>query len=255
MGRESGLRAAADPVKTTKLIAGFAVALLSALSAQAQVAFQNLNFEQANPVIDPNGPEYPLDVTAASALPGWTAYVGDVQQTDVILDAYSLGEADVEIFGPGWNNVNPGVIDGNYSVLLRSGFLNDGTPENVSIAQFGAVQPAVQSLEFKAWSVYSTANFSVSFAGNTLSPVVLSSGSTASGQDYNVYGVNMVPYEGQSGQFEFTALFNQGINPGNIELDDITFSTNTVSPEPSIVALTASGGLLFGARKRFAHRG
>jgi hypothetical protein len=39
-----------------------------------------------------------------------------------------------------------------------------------------------------------------------------------------------------------------------IELDDITFSTTAVAPEPNIVALTAIGGLLFGARKWFARR-
>jgi hypothetical protein len=250
----SGLPAADDPVKTTKLIALSVGAAFAALSPHAS-AFQNLNFERANPVIDPNGFYYPLDVTAASALPGWTAYVGDVQQTDVILNALSDGTATVDIFGPGWNSVHPGIIAGNYSVMLQSGLLNDGvTPENASIAQFGTLPLAIQSLQFKAWSVFPTANFSVSFAGNTLSPVVLSSGQSASGQDYNVYGVNLASYAGQYGQIEITALFNQGVDAGNMELDDISFSTTVVSPEPNIVALTAIGGLLFTARKWFARR-
>jgi hypothetical protein len=44
--------------------------------------------------------------------------------------------------------------------------------------------------------------------------------------------------------------------PSELELDDISFSTNVVaSPEPNLVALSAIGGLLFGARKWFPRRG
>ena len=57
---------------------------------------------------------------------------------------------------------------------------------------------------------------------------------------------------GHTGQLEFTADYE--ISDPYIVLDDITFSTNSVAPEPSIVALTAIGGLLFGTRKWFARR-
>jgi hypothetical protein len=42
--------------------------------------------------------------------------------------------------------------------------------------------------------------------------------------------------------------------PNNWMIDDISFSTNAITPEPSIVGLTAIGGLIFGARKWFARR-
>ena len=94
---------------------------------------------------------------------------------------------------------------------------------------------------------------SVTFAGNPLSLIALSSGTSASGQPYTVYGANIAPYEGQTGQLEFTSLYN--VHDPALLLDDIQFSTNALTPEPSPVALTALGGLLFGARKWLARRG
>jgi hypothetical protein len=67
-----------------------------------------------------------------------------------------------------------------------------------------------------------------------------------------VYGANIAAWENVVGELEFTADFNGSYNC--VLLDDISFSTTAVSPEPSIVALTAIGGLLFGARKWFARR-
>jgi len=64
-----------------------------------------------------------------------------------------------------------------------------------------------------------------------------------------VYGVNIAQYAGQTGQLEFTALDNNP--PGQIELDDINFSTQTV-PEPSPLALTGVGTLAFALYRRFA---
>ncbi len=90
----------------------------------------------------------------------------------------------------------------------------------------------------------------MSFDGNTLSPVVLSSGQTAAGQPYTVYGVNIALYAGQTGQLEFTAGFNNS-GPSWTELDDIMFSPTTV-PEPSPLALTGIGGLLFALYRRLA---
>jgi hypothetical protein len=90
---------------------------------------------------------------------------------------------------------------------------------------------------------------SVSFAGNTLSAWMLGSGRSPSGIPYNVYGIDIAPYEGQYGQLEFTASPS-----GNVELDDISFSTNSIAPEPNITVLAAIGGLLFGGRRWFARR-
>jgi hypothetical protein len=65
--------------------------------------------------------------------------------------------------------------------------------------------------------------------------------------------VDVSPYEGQAGTLEFTALFNYNAGASWLGLAAINFSTTEV-PEPSIVALSAIGGLLFGARKWLARR-
>jgi hypothetical protein len=62
-----------------------------------------------------------------------------------------------------------------------------------------------------------------------------------------VYGVNIAPYAGETGQLEFTEV-DSGSNPSAL-LDDISFSTSAVSPEPSPFILTGIGGLIFALRR------
>jgi hypothetical protein len=222
-------------------------------SGLTQTNFQNLNFESANLASTPR--PYPNLVPIASALHGWNAYVGAVQQTQVQQDAYGTGGASVDVFGPSYSaagptfsgGFQPGVIDGKYSVLLQAGLLNDGiTPENVSIEQAGTVPQGAESLQFKAWQTAQTP-FTVAFDGNTLSPVVLGSGA-----NYTLYGVNIAPYAGQTGPLEFTSDF---VTPGApwLGLDDISFSTSSV-PEPSPAVLASIGGLLFALLQRIVRR-
>ena len=220
-----------------------------AVRASAQGTFQDLNFESANltPVPPNQGPTVYVATTAA--LPGWTAYLGADSQTQVIQNSYGNGQAEVDIFGPNYpatdpsfTGANPGVLDGSYSVLLQAGGipLSAGT-ENASIAQTGTVPLTAESLQFKAWQTIFT-QFTVSFDGNVLNPVVL--GTAA---NYTLYGVNIAPYAGQTGQLEFTADFVTPAAPW-LGLDDITFSTTAV-PEPNPVVLTGIGGLLLGLNR------
>jgi len=247
------LRGADDLVKTTKLITAFPVALLAALSAQAQSAFTNLNFESATLSPVPPGPPSTY-VPVSNALPGWSVHLGNTPQTQVVQNDLFFGTASVDIFGPNYPAAepppkgDPGIIDGNFSVLLQAG-ADPATHalEAASIAQYGTVPPGSQSLEFKAWMTSFT-EFSVSFDGNNLSPVALGNGA-----NYTLYGVNISSYAGDPGTLDFSALFS-GAGASWLGLDDITFSQNVVTPEPSIVTLTAIGGLLFGVRKWFARR-
>jgi hypothetical protein len=105
------------------------------------------------------------------------------------------------------------------------------------------------SLQFEEWG---SGNFAVSFSGNGLLPVPLSTGVGAAGQIFEVYGVNIASYEGETGQLEFTALYNNGINFGNIELDDIAFSTQAV-PEPKTVELVFTAAMMLGLQKWGRH--
>ncbi|MGA2749248.1 MAG: PEP-CTERM sorting domain-containing protein [Verrucomicrobiota bacterium] len=218
---------------------------LATVSARAQGTFQDLDFESATLTAGP-----PSFVPVSSALPGWTAYIGTVEQTQVQQNAYNTGQAVIDIFGPnypaaGMPPFSPGVIDGNYSVLLQAGLLSDGiTPENVSIAQTGTVPVGSQYLEFDAWLDLPSAQFTVSFDGVNLSPVTL-----GTGPNYSIlYGANIAPYAGQTGTLAFTAVV-PSLSTSWIGLDDITFSA---TPEPSPLVLTGIGGVLFAIYRRFA---
>jgi hypothetical protein len=140
--------------------------------------------------------------------------------------------------------VNPGVIDGNYTVYLQAFSTSEG---NVSLWQNGTIPANAASLQFSAWQFPSVNEaLSVTFAGNSLSLVLLSTGESASGQTYDVYGADVAAYAGQTGQLEFTSFGGQG--PDEVELDDITFSPNAV-PEPNTLALLVMGGVALAFRR------
>jgi hypothetical protein len=234
-------------MKAAKQFFTLSVVLLAGLATQAQGSFENLDFEQANPVNAGNR-EYLDAVTFSSALPGWSASIGGEPVTDVLLNGDTEGGASIDLFGPGWNSVNPGIIDGNYTVFLQAGgswLLSVGG--NVSLWQTGTIPANARTLEYKAWNFSAGAPLSVSVDGNSLSAVVLSSGQSPSGQAYSVYGVDIAPYAGQTGEVEFTEVFTNV--PSWTELDDITFSTTTVAPEPNTLALAVMGGLALAARR------
>jgi hypothetical protein len=237
-------------MKTTAHLGFCYVVFAATLSVQAQLAFNNLDFEQASPVPIVGNPNYPYAVSPSSALPDWSGSINGVPLTQVMLNTYSFGAASVDLFGPGWNNVNPGIIEGNDAVFLQAFFPSQG---NVSIWQTGTVPADAESLRYKAWSFIAPDNtLSISFGGNTLSPVLISSGQSSAGQDYDVYGVNIAPYAGQTGQLEFSAMANG--TETQVELDDITFSTTTVTPEPNTLALAVTGALALAVGRWRANR-
>jgi hypothetical protein len=239
-------------MKTIKSIALFLAATCAALSTNAQT-FTNLNFESATPSTPISGPLGPgvLYQPVGLALPGWTAYLGAVQQTEVIQNSYGFGTAEVILFGPNYPAAGsgPGIIDGDYSVLLQAGADPVSSAlESASISQTGVVPIGIQSLDFAAWTTSFT-EFSVSFDGINLSPVALGSGPNST----TIYGVNISSYDGQTGPLEFSALFS-GTGASWLGLDDISFSTTVLSPEPNMVALSGIGGLLLAARMWLARR-
>jgi hypothetical protein len=218
-----------------------AILLAGIVSVHAQGTFKNLNFEAATVSPAASG-GYPNPVPVASALPEWTAYLGTSKQTQVQYNTGTLGLASISLLGPTWNTIDPGIIGGSYSVILQSGVdsATQSIIQNASIEQNGTVPMTAESLEFKAWNPYGS--LSVSFAGDTLQLVSLSSDQTSSGQQYTLYGANISQFAGQMGELQFTSIFSQAFPYA--EIDDITFSTTAV-PEPSPVVLTGIGGGLF----------
>jgi hypothetical protein len=210
--------------------------LLSTFLGFSQGTFQNLNFEQAAPVFLQDGL-----ATTASALPYWTEAVGGDQQEEVGVNAFSTGASAVSLVGPG-SPVAP--IDGNYSVYLQ--YLN---PVQIpSISQTGIIPLGTQSLEFEA------AKYSV---GNSLVQVMIGSqqvpiAQIGSGPNYAVFGANISAWADQQETITFSAGAPSLPYLGSLwELDDITFSPNAVVSEPSPLALTGMGGLLFALYRRF----
>jgi len=213
--------------------------MLAAVPAQAQGTFQNLNFEWANPVISPGAPFY--HATAASALPYWTAALGGVEQTQVLYNGGSGGAPEVVLLGPPPPTAPFNPIDGYYSVLL-TGSASASIP---SISQTGLIPAGTQSLLFEAESGPGNGILEVQIGTQTIAFAPL-----ATEPNYTVYGASISAWAGQREQLTFTALQdNTALN--NWEIDDISFSTQAV-PEPSPLALTGVGALLFALYRHFA---
>jgi hypothetical protein len=221
----------------TKLIAASSVVLIAALSAQAQGTFQNLDFEQAAPV-SANDPEDPDAVTAASALPYWTATIGGVQQTEIDYGGISGGATEVTLIGPATPYYEATAIDGNYSILLQA------FAATASISQTGLIPAGTQSLLFEVSHGGGPDDLLV---GTQIVPYYY----VASGPNYTLVGANISAWAGDTEQLTFSALPYS--SPNNWVIDDISFSPNPL-PEPNIVALTTIGGLLLGVRKWLARR-
>jgi len=208
-----------------------------ALSSYAQGTFQNLNFEQANPIYS----DYPLYVTAASALPYWTVYYGNVQQTQITYDATSTGSTLVSLIGPGGSSGFPpfAPIDGNYSVVLTGG----GTSPGASISQTGLIPAGSQSLLFDAQlsPFVSPGILEVSIGGENDSFFALEIE-----PNYTIYWANTSAWAGDTEQLTLSALEGEGLN--DWEIDDISFSPTFFTPEPNAMVLIVMGGVAFAAR-------
>jgi hypothetical protein len=127
-----------------------AVALLSSsVVVKAQDTFENLNFELANPGTLTHEPPYSSfanNVPVANALPYWSVFYGDVQQSTINVNDPSLGATAVTLYTTGYP-----VIDGNYSALLQGGLLYiSDIPASASISQTGLIPAGMQSLLFEA---------------------------------------------------------------------------------------------------------
>ena len=230
-------------MKTIILIIIEVVTLSVVLSTEAQGTFQNLNFELANT----GSLTFALDVPVTSALPYWTVTTEGVQQTQIVYNGESAGAPAVNLIGPGYNpDVIPAPIDGNYSVFLQGSF-----PGSAAISQTGLIPTGTQSLFFEADPADDTAppgQLELQVGTQVVPFFAVETEPT-----YTLYGANISAWANDTEPLTFTAMQdNTALN--NWEIDDISFSTNAVSPEPNILALTAIGGLLFGARKRFVRR-
>lgn len=210
--------------------------LASEVTASGQGAFQNLDFESATVRVTPPG-EFGSLLPISTALPGWSGFLGTNQQTHVLHNNITLGDANISILGPHWGG---GILEGNFSVLLQEG--NDPrSPASVNhvpaaIAQTGLIPDTAASLRFRA-------NFSgvllVTVGGQDLTLVPL-----ATGPNYIRYGADISAYVGQELELRFIAPTLPG-RPNDIYFDAIIFS-NLPIPEPGTLVSFALGTVLLG---------
>ena len=201
----------------------------------------NLDFENATVELA-NGPGI---VYASNAIPDWSAFTGptgnptnssSVGSSIIGYDTISLGGAAVFIEDSNApSGGGPLPIQGNYSLLLQGSI--PAAAGTASIAQTGTIPLSAQSLTF--WGRFAVnlqgQNLQLSFNNQALSFVSISNV-----LNYAVYGVDISPFAGQTGQFLFTVPVE-----GYALLDNIQFSSLPI-PEPVEYALAVLGVLTLG---------
>jgi hypothetical protein len=199
-------------------------------SLEAQGTFVNLNFESANVV---GFPPDSSDVPTSDALPGWTALYGSTATSEVWYDGISLGGAMVSVIDANAPAFAP--LQGTYSAFLfggaapppgSSGFVSAG------LSQTAVVPAGTQSLQFDGY--VSGAPFVVTLGGQTINMTALETfPNTGSYPPYTLYGGNIPSaFAGQTETLSFTEPPATGVQPSMFELDNISFSTQSI-PEPS----------------------
>ncbi|HZR16311.1 MAG TPA: hypothetical protein VFE51_03210 [Verrucomicrobiae bacterium] len=216
----------------------FVSLVLPIWSASAQ-GFVNLDFESATlvPVGAPSG-----YVQFNQAFPGWTATIVAPLNTNALYDNMNLDSAGISIIDAKAQLLGGAVIDGLHTALLQSGLgytSNGAVVTDTTLSQTGLVPLDTQSLQFKAKTLFdSSGKFAVTLGGQTLSITTLGSGT-----NYTLYGANVSQWAGQTAQLSFTVFGEKPhVNDEGLFLDDIQFSSQSVSVAPPISLSTSLSG-------------
>jgi hypothetical protein len=221
--------------------------VLSAAGAVAQGTFQNLGFELA--ALAPVSGQPPF-YYFVQAFPGWTGYVGGVQEGLTVYNQLAMSTAGFSIVDtayrplPGYGSTG-GLIQGSYTAVLMSGVTGVNQSSDATIAQTGLVPAGTESLRFKAQFApfSSSGSFGVTLGGQALSLIPV-----ASGTNYTLYAADIHTLAGQTAELNFTVFAHpQQFASDYLFLDSIQFSNQPV-PEPGAFALSALGALLLGWR-------
>ena len=208
------------------------------LSVVAQSTFQNLNFEQANLPVVPPGQPGGL-VATSNAIPGWTAYYGDVLVPQITYNDMSLGAVNISILGPNWEFFP--ILQGSYSVLLQSGLVASTTMTPASIAQTGLIPESALSVQWSAALIGGDASqLAISIGAQNLPIVPMS---TTGG--YTVYGADVSAFAGTTTELRISSVPALQSPYNWFLIDSIAFSSQPI-PEPGTLGLFALGALLLG---------
>jgi hypothetical protein len=220
-----------ETTKTVPVILILAIAMALSISSQGQ-GFLNLDFESASQT----GTNFPANpgsgelVAVTNALPGWTAYNGDIALSEIYyVSNYSRVSGSVMLEGGSL------ALSGNFSVGLFG--------DDSSISQTGQVPENAESLEFEGEELAGPGSLQASELSVTLGGQTLSYSLISEGPSYSVYGAN-IPVS-MDGQLETLIFGCEGVGAGNVLLDNIEFLPTSV-PEPTEWALIGLGVLAFG---------
>jgi hypothetical protein len=200
------------------------ILLLISRQAGFSQGFVNLDFESANLSGYSPGSSVPTN----NAIPGWVAYNNNrvtlLPDVNYVNTPSSSGGVEIITNNP---------IQGDYYIYLGGG----------EIGQTGTIPIDAESLIF--WGNYSAVGFGgafdrISFGGQTLTVVEL--GETT---NYNIYGIDVSAFAGDTAQLLFSAISGLG-SPPPFAIDNIQFSSSPTSePSASWLLLLGSGIFIY----------
>ena len=172
-------------------------------------------------------------------------YAGGVQQTIVSFEEPSAGASQVTLVSA-TNGYAP-ALDGKYAALLQGGVTSAGA----SITQTAQIPSGMETLLFEA-----------QFEGGQIIPGLLEVSIDGQGlafsaigtePNYTLHGADIESWAGDTVTLAFTAPgADYALNSWVV--DDISFSPNSVVPEPNSLVLMAVGGIVFAAYRRLRNR-
>lgn len=201
--------------------------------------FINFNFEGS---VISNANSHGYDFWVANVR-GWTTYNAwgaenfswgtTVPYNNETLDAGGIMLEGTNYFRP--------AIQGKYSMFLKGGSQWSYNPDGVALGQTGQIPLSAKSITYWGWGW-----LVVTFNGQQLSPMNL-----GDNPNYSIWGADISPYAGQTGELRFTTPWQ-----GWAFLDNIQFSSTAV-PEPEsyvLIGIGLASFFLMRAKPRFSAR-
>lgn len=217
-----------------KAIVATIILVFSSHSVRAQSTFQDLDFSDANPIL--NGSM----VTVSSGLPGWTVYYGTVQQNNILYDSISSYPASsLDLFNTGGPD--------SYDVFFQS-----PSSLSVSMSQTGTIPENAKYLTFILPQGSSVTNLQVPTLAQDIDVRIgaqnISLVPVFNGSIWFAEGSIPSSLDGKTEQLSFSSV--PGLD-GAFGIDVIAFSPTAIVPEPPPGALIVVGGLLFARLRRW----
>lgn len=211
-----------------------ALGLIAPAQGQGTIQFQNLDFELA---IATSSQQPGTMISTALAIPGWSAWVDSVPQSQIGYNLWPPGAPNISLFTPSW--CPSCLVQGKYAINLQAGWR--GT--NVSISQRGTIPADARSMRLFGFThspqIHTVGAIQVALSGTALDLYRVGASITE-----QVWGADVSAFAGQTVELTLTA---PAPNPQFTYLDQIQFSDVAI-PEPGPLALLVIGAAGLGMR-------